>query len=348
MSITDRPFGVTREGEAVTLFRLESASGAYAEVLDYGAALRAVAVPDREGALRDVCLGYDTPAEYEERDGYLGALVGRCANRIRGGEFSLGGRSYHLARNQPPNHLHGGARGFHQYLWEHRIEGDTLVLSRLSPDGEEGYPGNLRVEVRYTFTGEHTLHLELRGLSDRDTVVNLTSHAYWNLNGHGSGDVGGHRLSIDAISYTELGPDQCPTGTIASVVGTPFDLREPRPLAAGWDAGHEQIAQGGGYDHNWAVRGEGFRTAAVLFAPESGITLCLSTTQPALQVYTANFLPQMPGKGGAAYGRRCAVALEAQGFPNAVNQLEFPSVVLPAGEMYRQEIQFAFDRNGGS
>ena len=346
MSITVRPFGTTREGTAVTLYRLETPSGAYAQVLDYGAILQAVAVPDREGRLRDVCLGFDTPEEYQEKHGgYLGSLVGRCANRIRGARFQLSGRPYSLAANQPPNHLHGGLRGFDQHLWDARAEGDTLVLSRLSPDGEEGYPGTLQVEARYTFTPDNVLRLELRGCSDADTVVNLTSHAYWNLNGHEAGDVGGHTLSIDAIAYTELGADNCPTGIIASVVGTPFDLRTARPLAAGWDDSHPQIVLGGGYDHNWVLRGQGLREAAVLHAPESGITLALSTTQPGLQVYTANFLLEEQGKGGAAYGRRRGVALEAQGFPNAINQPEFPSVTLQAGTAYSQEIIFAFSND---
>ena len=343
MSVTARPWGATREGTPVTLFRLEAPDGAYVQVLDYGAILQAAAVPDRTGRLRDVCLGFDTPAEYQEKhDGYLGALVGRCANRIRGARFQLDGRPWPLAANQPPNHLHGGVRGFDQYLWDHRVQDDALVLTRRSPAGEEGYPGALQTEAQYTFTPDHVLRLTLRAVSDADTVVNLTSHAYWNLNGHGGGDVGEHTLSIDAIAYTELAADNCPTGTLASVVGTPFDLRIPRALSAGWDAGHPQIRQGGGYDHNWALRGRGLREAAVLHAPESGITLTLSTTQPGLQVYTANFLPEMTGKGRAAYGRRRGVALEAQGFPNAANQPEFPSTVLRAGEPYHQEIAFAF------
>ena len=343
MSITARPFGATREGDPVTLYRLEAPDGAYAQVLDYGAILQAVAVPDREGRLRDVCLGFGSPIEYQEKhDGYLGALVGRCANRIRGARFQLNGRPYVLAANQAPNHLHGGVRGFDQYLWEAQVVEDGLLLSRLSPDGEEGYPGALRTEVRYSFTADHVLRLDLRAVSDADTVVSLTSHAYWDLNGHGAGDVGSHTLSIDAIAYTELAGDSCPTGTIASVVGTPFDLRTPRPLSAGWDADHPQIRQGGGYDHNWVLRGSGLREAAVLHAPESGITMSLSTTQPGLQVYTANFLPEVTGKDGAAYGRRRGVALEAQGFPDAIHQPEFPSPILRAGEVYHQEIVFAF------
>lgn len=344
--ITARPFGTTAGGAPVTCFRLENASGAWAEVLDYGAILRAVSVPDRTGTLRDVCLGFDSVRDYEEQhQGYLGALVGRCANRIRGSRFALNGREYALAANENPNHLHGGVRGFDQYIWDHSVEGDSVVFSRTSPDGEEGYPGTLKVQVRYALTEDNALKLVLEGESDADTVVNLTSHAYWNLNGHGAGSVGSHTLSIDAIAFTELGADNCPNGTIASVVGTPFDLRTARPLEAGWDDDHPQIRQGAGYDHNWVLRGTGLRRAAVLTAPESGITMALSTTQPGLQVYTGNFLPETVGKGGAGYAPRCGVAMEAQGFPDAVNQPGFPTVVLRAGERYHQEIMFAFGHN---
>ena len=341
--ITSRPFGTAADGAPVTCFRLENASGAWVEVLDYGCILRAVVVPDRTGTLRDVCLGFDTMVGYQENhQGYLGALVGRCANRIRDARFTLDGREYVLQANERSNHLHGGDRGFDQYVWAHSVEGDTVVFSRTSPDGEEGYPGTLKVRVSYTLTEDNTLRLVLEGESDADTVVNLTSHAYWNLNGHGAGSVGNHTLSIDAIAFTELGADNCPNGTIASVVGTPFDLRTAQSLEAGWDADHPQIRQGGGYDHNWVLRGTGLRRAAVLTAPESGIAMALSTTQPGLQVYTGNFLPETVGKGEARYARRCGVAMEAQGFPNAINQPGFPSVVLRAGQQYHQEIIFAF------
>lgn len=298
MSITIRSFGHTREGRPVTLLRMENAAGACAEVLDYGARLQSMVVPDRDGKPRDVCLGFDSVAEYEANGDYLGALVGRCANRIRGGRFRLGGREYALTVNQGANHLHGGARGFDRYVWEHRLEGESVVFSRTSPAGEEGYPGLLRVEAAYTLTEDNALCLRLTAEADEDTVVNLTGHAYWNLNGQGAGEVGEHTLSIDAIAFTELAEDGCPNGTIASVVGTPFDLREPRALREGWDTTHPQIRLGGGYDHNWILRGDGLREAAVLRAPESGISLHLSTTQPGLQVYTANGLSARQGKSG--------------------------------------------------
>ena len=343
MKVSARPFGTTRRGEPVTCFRMENSGGAWAEVLDYGATLRAVAVPDREGRRRDVCLGFDRVEDYEGHDAYLGALVGRCANRIRGAAFTLDGRTYRLAVNQESScSLHGGLRGFDRRVWSGSWEGEHLTLGLLSPDGEEGYPGNLQAAVRYTLTEDNALKIELRAATDAHTVVNLTSHAYWNLNGHGAGCVGEHLLSVEGDRVAELGADCCPTGVLFPVEDTPFDLRQPRPLKEGWDALCPQIQVGGGYDHNWALSGEGLRRAAELYSPESGIRLELRTTQPGLQVYTANFLPPLRGKEGAAYGRRGAVALEAQGFPNAVNLPNFPSAELFPGEEYRQEIVFAF------
>lgn len=342
MSVSIHPFGATGAGEPVTLLRLTNASGAYVEVLSYGATLRSVCVPDRENHLTDVCLGYDDMAGYESGDAYLGALVGRCANRVRGAEFSIGGKQYCLTENQPGCSLHGGGKGFDKYVWAYRVEGESVIFSRRSPDGEEHYPGNLDVEVRYTWTEANELVLDLSAGTDGDTVVNLTSHAYWNLNGHGTGDVGGHTLQIDASGFTEMGPGSCPTGAVEAVAGTPFDLRSPRALRDGWDVDCPQIRAGGGYDHNWALDGAGFRRAAVLHSPDSGITLTLSTDQPGLQVYTSNGMGEHKGKGGALYGYRRAVALEAQGFPDAVHHGGFPSAILRAGEVYRRRIVFAF------
>lgn len=346
MSVTARSFGATSQGAPVTCFRMENRKGSWAEVLDYGATLRAVAVPDRDGVLRDVCLGFDRVADYEDHDAYLGALVGRCANRIRGAAFQLNGETYRLAVNQESGcSLHGGRVGFDRRMWRGEIQGESVLLTLDSPDGEEGYPGTLRVRVRYMLTEDDALCLELWAETDADTVVNLTSHAYWNLNGHGAGDVGDHLLGVNGDAVAELGADCCPTGTLLPVDGTPFDLRIPRPLKEGWDDAHPQIQVGGGYDHNWDIRGMGLRRAALLSSPESGITLEVSTTQPGLQVYSANFLPLLTGKEGAIYGRRRGVALEAQGFPNAVNLSQFPSSILRKGEEYRQEIRFSFSHS---
>lgn len=342
MSVSVRAFGQTGEGETVCVYRMENASGAWAEILDYGCTIRAVAVPDKENRLTDVCLGYDTLAEYEESDGCLGAFIGRCANRISQGRFVLDGKEFSLAVNNGPNHLHGGCKGFDRHVWDARWEGETLVLSRTSPDGEEGYPGTVEAEVRYTWTERNELMLECRAATDAPTPVNVTNHAYWNLNGHGDGSVGGHMAQIHADATTENDESSCPNGRLYPVTGTPLDLRRPARLGDGWDAPDPQIEIGRGYDQNYALNGSGLKTAAVVTGEKSGITLTLSTTQPGLQIYTANWLTDRAGKGGARYGRRCGVALEAQCFPNAVNCPEFPTVILRPGEIYAEQIIFAF------
>lgn len=342
MNITSRPFGVTHQGVPVTLFRLENPSGAYIEVLEYGATLRTVCVPDKNGLLTDVCLGYDTLAEYEDQNGCLGMVVGRCANRIKGASFVLNDKEYHLTANKGKNHLHGGQYGFNRKVWSGRIDGDSLLFTLFSPDGEEHYPGNLTVQVRYTWTEDNQVILEYQAKTDADTIVNLTNHAYWNLSGHGAGSVGRHTLQVHGDAFTEMDEESCPSGVIAPVEGTPFDLRLPEHLADGWDAGCPQIKVGDGYDHNWALNGAGYRKVAALASGESQITLTVWTDQPGMQVYTANGLTDRPGKGGARYGRRCSVALETQAFPDAVHHENFPSVVLRAGEVYRTKTAFAF------
>lgn len=342
MSMTIRPFGHTGEGIAVHAYRMENASGAWAEILDYGCTIRAVAVPDKENNMTDVCLGYDTLAEYEENDGCLGAFVGRCANRISKGRFTLDGKEFSLSVNDGPNHLHGGLKGFDRHVWAAKTEGDTLILTRTAPDGEEGYPGAVEAEVRYTWTEQNELILLCRATTDAPTLVNLTNHAYWNLNGHGDGSVGDHTVQIDADATTENDASSCPNGKLYPVSGTPLDLRAPKRLCDGWDANDAQIQIGCGYDQNYVLNGSGLKRAAVVAGEKSGIVLTLSTTQPGLQIYTANWLTDRAAKGGARYGRRCGVALEAQGFPNAVNCPNFPTVVLRRGETYNKKIMFAF------
>lgn len=335
MSIQARAFGVTRDGSAVNCFRLANRKGNYAEILDYGATIRAVVL---DGT--DVCLGYDTLEEYENWDACLGATVGRCANRIASGRFTLHGKEYTLAVNNGPNHLHGGRKGFDRYVWRHEVQGETLILHHTSPDGDEGYPGICEVEARFTFTEKDELILEFLGRSDADTVLNLTNHAYWNLEGHGAGSVGDHTMEIPAEEITENDVSSCPVGAYYAVEGTPFDLRSPKPLKDGWDSTDPQMQIGCGYDHNFVLLGAGMRHAGTLRG--GGRSMTVRTTQPGLQLYTANFLTRRRGKGGVMYDRRCGVALEAQGFPNAVNLAPFPSVVLKAGEKYHQTILFAF------
>ena len=332
--VTKTPFGTTRRGEDVDLWTLEA--GAYtAQVLTYGGILRSFTVPAPEGA-RDIVLGCDTLAQYEAQDKYLGALVGRVANRIGGAAFDLNGVRYPLAANNGPNCLHGGVHGFNQAVWRAREEDGTLVLTHVSPAGEEGFPGTLEVRVTYSLTEDGALTLDYEAESDADTLCNLTNHAYFNLLGHDAGSLAGQQVEIFAELITETDGDSTPTGRLLPVEGTPFDLRRLRDILAGLAMDHPQLRLGNGYDHNFVL---GRRPVSPL-SPAArvtggGLVLECATTQPGLQFYTANYLDGTPGKGGAAYGPRSAFCLETQGWPDAVHHEAFPSPVLRAGERYR-------------
>ena len=332
--VTKTPFGTTRRGEDVDLWTLEA--GAYAaQVLTYGGILRSFTVPAPEGA-RDIVLGCDTLAQYEAQDKYLGALVGRVANRIGGAAFELNGKSYPLAANSGPNCLHGGVRGFNQAVWQAREVDGSLVLTHVSPDGDEGFPGTLEVRVTYSLTADGVLRLDYWAKSDADTLCNLTNHSYFNLLGHDAGTLAGQQVEIFADAITQTDENSTPTGALLPVEGTPFDLRRPRDFLEGLAMDHPQLALGNGYDHNFALH-----TAPVsplsLAARVSGGGLVLEclTTQPGLQLYTANYLDGTPGKGGASYGPRSAFCLETQSWPDAIHHASFPSPVLRAGELYR-------------
>ena len=337
-------FGATANGEEVALIRLENETLA-CEVLTYGATLRALFVPDRTGKPVDVVLGYDTLQEYVENDGYLGAVVGRFANRIAKGHFSLNGSDYTLAVNNGPNHLHGGLVGFSHRVW--KVEGGDashVILSLTSFDGEEGYPGNLTVQVTYTLTGS-TLSVDYHATSDADTVCNLTNHSYFNLTGHDSGLAMEQEIALSAERYTPSNADSIPFGTMEPVEGTPMDLRKAVKIGAHINEPFLQLQQGNGYDHNYVVDGMPgtLRPAAKAFSPATGILMQVHTTQPGMQFYTANFLNEgLRGKNGCAYGPRHAFCLETQHFPDSPNQPQFPSVTLWAGEEYTHRTEFVF------
>ena len=278
-------------------------------------------------------LGYDSLAEYEQNDGYLGAVVGRVCNRIAGAEFELDGNRYPLYQNDGANHLHGGKRGFDKYVWAVEELPDGLRLTRISPDGEEGYPGTMRASVTYRVDGV-SLRLDYEAESDRDTLCNLTNHSYFNLNGGGSAL--GHTLQIFADAVTERTPGLIPTGVLAPVAGTKFDFSAPKPLCRdlpGTDAGSLHTD---GYDDNFCLSGTGLREAAVLTGDRSGIIMTVLTTTPGMQLYTANFLSPRTGKGGAQYQEGGAVCLETQFYPDAIHHANFPSPVLRAGSVYRE------------
>lgn len=338
------PFGCALSGEPVRAFCLENGR-LRAEVITYGATLRVLEALDRSGEPVDVALGCDALRGYEEGDKYLGAIVGRCSNRIADGQFILNGVRYTLVRNDGPNHLHGGQRGFSGRVWTPSISHNGLRLTLDSPDGEEGYPGNLHAEVLYSIDAEDMLTIDYRAECDQDTICNLTNHTYFNLAGAGNGDVLSQELQLFADLYTPLGPNRLPYGAIMPVEGTPMDLREPQPIGARIDEDFEQLRIAGGYDHNWVVRGRPgeLRPAARALCRENGVVLEVWTTQPGVQLYTANFLAGAPaGKGGAIYPNRGAFCLETQAFPNAVSCPSFPQPILRKGSVYHEKTVFSF------
>ncbi|MEM9404425.1 MAG: aldose epimerase family protein [Acidobacteriota bacterium] len=346
-------FGTTPAGTQASLFELEEPGVLKARITDYGGAIVGLETPDREGRLADVVQGFDSLDGYlDPENPYMGAIVGRFANRIAGGRFRLGSREVELATNNGPNSLHGGERGFSHTVWRSEIvETDDsvgVVLRHRSEDGDEGYPGALDCTVSYQLRAGGGLLIESEATCDATTVVNLTFHAYFNLEGHAAGSVLDHRLRICAERFTPLDETQIPMGSLIAVAETPFDFRRSKRLGRDIDADDEQIQRGSGFDHNWVVDGWNvgesvLRQAARLEAPESGRVLELSTTEPGLQVYTANFLDgTLRGKGGQSYARRSSVCLEPQHFPDSPNQPQFPPTVLEPGDVYRQRTLYRF------
>lgn len=338
MSITKAHFGTTKNGEDVSLYRLDGKAGAYAEFISFGAALRRLMIPDADGVLVDVALGYDSLLEYEENAGNIGAIVGRCANRIGGAEFTLDGATYKLAKNAGENHLHGGIVGFDKRVWSAEIIGDALCFSLTSPDGEEGYPGTLNVSVKYYWDGS-SLVIKYEAETDKPTILNLTNHSYFNLDG--KGDIRSHKLQINASSYTETGKGHIPTGVFVPVEGTVFDFTTPKAVGDGLDSSDEYIKRAEGYDLNFVLHGEGLRAAATLTGEKRGISMTVLTDQPGIQLYTANFL-STNGKNGAQYKPYCSLCLETQHFPDAIAQEHFPSTVLRPGERFESTTVFKF------
>lgn len=346
MGIEARPFGLTRLGLPVECYTLSNSRGIRAEVLTYGGILRCLYIPVG-GGLRDVVLGFDNVSDYEGQDKYIGALIGRAANRIGGASFALNGQEYFLTANNGPNCLHGGEQGFHKKVWAARSAEDTLVLSCFSPDGEEGFPRNLKTETYYSLTDDNELVIEFLAECDADTIVNLTSHSYFNLRGHNSGGIEEHTVQIFAGSITEIDENSTLTGRLIDVTGTPFDFRSPKNLMTGLASGHPQIRLGAGYDHNFILKpdwDDNLRLAAVIEA--DGLRMECLTTQPGLQLYTANYLSGERGKDGAFYNPRCALCLETQNWPDAIRYPHFPDCVLRKGETYRQITAYRFSEIG--
>ena len=339
-----RPFGTAPSGEPVFLIELNNGQLS-CEIITFGATIRSLMVPDRNGDPVDVVLGYDTLKEYVRNGGYLGATVGRFANRIAEGSFQLNGHTYCLATNNGRNHLHGGRKGFSHRVWQiTRAEEASVTLSLFSPDGEEGYPGNLTCSVLFALE-DNRLVIRYHAKSDQDTLCNLTNHSYFNLAGHGSGSALDQSIQIFARNYTPSNPESIPYGTIEPVAGTPMDFRSPTPIGAHIQEDFDQLHNARGYDHNYVIDGimGTLRTVAKAHSPATGITMEAETTLPGVHFYTANFIPKRcHGKGDSVYGPHHAFCLETQFFPDSPNQLCFPSAVLKVGEEYDHTTVFSF------
>jgi aldose 1-epimerase len=350
---TPRLFGRTRHGAEARLYCLSLPGVLTVVISDFGGIITQLWSPDREGRMADVTLGFGELGPYERVSPYFGALIGRVGNRIAKGRFKLGEINYEVATNNAPGglpcHLHGGLVGFDKALWKatqyRPAEEPILVLEHFSPDGEEGYPGNLQVTVTYRITPEGALSIEYAAGTDATTLVNLTNHAYFNLRGEGDGTIGDHVLQIRADRFTAVNAGLIPTGDLRPVEGTPFDFRAPARIGEQLGKEDEQLAYGGGFDHNFVLRGESdsLRQVAELYEPERGRVLETYTTEPGMQFYSGNFLDgSLIGKSGRPYPKHAGLCLETQHFPDAPHHPEFPSIVLQADETYRSQTIYRF------
>ncbi|HEX5082855.1 MAG TPA: aldose epimerase family protein [Blastocatellia bacterium] len=341
-------FGKTKDGQSVDIYTLTNANGVEARITTYGGIIVSLKTPDRAGKLDDIVLGFDSLDEYLKGNPFFGAIAGRYANRIAKGRFTLNGAEYKLAVNNGENSLHGGIVGFDKVVWKARPvptkEGVALELAYLSKDGEEGYPGNLSVKVVYTLTDKNELRIDYSATTDKDTVINLTNHSYFNLAGQGSGDILNHQLTINAKSFTPVDSTLIPTGELRPVKGTPFDFTQPTAIGARVNQDDEQLKFGGGYDHNFVVDGQTgvLRRAAKAVDPSTGRVLEVWTTEPGVQFYIGNFLTEMKGKAGKTYNKRYGFCLETQHFPDSPNKPDFPSAVLKKDGEYKTTTVFKF------
>jgi aldose 1-epimerase len=344
-NISRQSFGKTADGKAVDLFTLRNSKGVEVQIMNYGGIVTSFKAPDRNGKMGDVVLGYDNLAGYLKASPFFGALVGRYGNRIAGAKFTLNGKEYKLAPNNNGNALHGGLKGFDKVVWDAKTaatpNGPSLELHYVSKDGEEGYPGTLSVAAVYTLTENNGLRLDYTASTDKDTVVNLTQHSYFNL--AGKGDVLNHEVMIDADRFLPVDSGLIPTGELRPVQGTPFDFRKPTAIGARINQDDEQLKFGKGYDLNWVInrKSNELKLVARVQEPTTGRILEVLSTQPGLQFYTGNHLDgSITGKGGWVYKARSGFCMEPQHFPDSPNHPEFPSVVLKPGETYRQTIEY--------
>lgn len=347
-----QPFGTTKYGEEAKLYTLEGKGGVKMEVTDWGGRVVRLYTPDRDGKLEDITIGFDSPAGYEQTDRYFGALIGRVGNRIAAGKFSLDGKDYTLALNNAPGdikcNLHGGDRGWDSHLWKTTPfeNGDDvgLVFEFTSPDGDEGFPGTVNVKVVYTLTKDNVWRIDYEAVTDKATPINLTQHLYFNFKGEGGGTIRDHLLEIASDVTTPVDAGLIPYGTLAAVAGTPFDFTKPTPIGLHIDDDNEQLKFGKGYDHNWVLRNQSGKLAfaASLQDPANGRYLEVWTCEPAIQIYTGNWIENWPAKGGDVLQPNCGIAMETQHSPDSINQKNFPSVVLRPGEVYKTTTEYRF------
>jgi aldose 1-epimerase len=348
-SVQKTRFGQTADGQAVNLYTLTNASGVQAAITNFGAIVVSIKVPDRQGKLADVVLGFDSLKGYLGKHPYFGAIVGRYGNRIAQGKFTLEGKQYTLAQNDGLQHLHGGLKGFDKAVWKvlsvSQKKAPSITLQYVSKDGEEGYPGNLTVTVTYTLTNANELKIDYLANTDKATVLNLTNHTYFNLAGEGNGDILSHRVMIAADRFTPVDKGLIPTGELRPVAGTPFDFTKPAAIGARIEQDDEQLGFGHGYDHNWVLNKSdtSLTSAAKVVEPTTGRVMEVFTTEPGVQFYVGNFLDGNDvGKGGKAYQRRNGFCLETQHFPDSPNHPNFPTTELKPGKEFRSTTVFKF------
>lgn len=349
-AITKASFGTTKDGESVDIYTLRNTKGMEARVTNYGGIVVSLTAPDLQNHFADVVLGYNTLDDYMNPPfPYFGAIIGRYGNRIAKGRFTLNGVEYNLAVNNGENHLHGGLKGFDRVVWTAKqtksATGPALSLTYLSKDGEEGYPGNLRVTVVYTLTNKNELKIQYTATTDKDTVINLTHHSYFNLAGEGNNSILNHLVMLKAGRFVPTDAGSIPTGELKSVANTPFDFRIGRGIGDRIDQNDQQLKFGNGYDHTWVIDGRAgaLRVAATVYEPTTGRVMEVWTTEPGVQFYTGNFLDgSRPGKSGKPYPRRSGLCLETQHYPDSPNRPNFPTTTLRKGATYRSTTIYRF------
>lgn len=344
MSMATRSFGTTKEGAAVTLYTITNKNGLSVSAIDYGANIVSLMVPDKNGVVEDIVLGFDDVVGYEVNGCFFGAFIGRHGNRIGQAKFELNGKTYELEKNDGANNLHGGTPGYHQVMYQASTTDNSVTFTRVSPDMEQGYPGNLEISLTYTLTDENELKLDYVTKSDEDTLCNLTNHSYFNLKGHKGGEITDHIVTIKANGFTGTSDDLIPDGSIVDVTDTPMDFRKPRRVADDIDSDYAPIVLAGGYDHNFVLdKPEGsFEKVAEVTEETSGRTMEVYTDLPGMQLYSGNFIEKENGKEGHIYTKRTGICFETQYFPNSINVPEFTPCVLKAGDTFRSATVYKF------